>query len=88
MDRQDMARPYGRIRAKASTARRMPSLRAPPLNYTGGATVFAAFHNPGAAANGDAAYELFAAVVSVPHRCVSPRTPLSPHGVAAVTTKQ
>ena len=63
MDKQDILQPYGRIRFKASTARQMPSLKAPPLNYTDGATVFATFHNIGNGTGSSVpAYEVYAAV--------------------------
>ena len=59
-----MSAVYGRVRAKAATAQRVPSLRAPPgVNYTAGATAFAAFKNlPLPGGGGAAEYEVYVAV--------------------------
>lgn len=56
MDLLDIEAPRGRLTPRATSARIMPSLAPPPLNYSGGDTVFAAFDL------GGGAYEVFAAV--------------------------
>jgi hypothetical protein len=55
MDMKDVRTPYGRIKPQAVSAQHQTELRAPPLNYTNGDTIFAAFDLGGT-------YEVFAAV--------------------------
>ena len=45
LDKFDVNNIYGRIRAKATTATELLQFKSPPLNYTAGATIFAAFQN-------------------------------------------
>ena len=60
LDKFDVNNIYGRIRAKATTATELLQFKSPPLNYTAGATIFAAFQNK---RNNDVdEYEIWAAV--------------------------
>ena len=87
LDLQDAEEPRGRVKPVASSAHILENLSPPPLNYSGGATIFAAFEI------GDM-YEIFAAVgrpgEPITHRpnidfeAVAPSLSSSPQGVSVL----
>jgi len=78
----DVSNAVGRIKAQATSAQQAPHYRTPALNYTGGATMFAAFDLGGS----PRMYEFFAAVgrPGEPIMDASGRSTLAPDGVSVL----